>query len=165
MLIEHLYMPLLSILGTEGDMILTLPLPRGHDGGQNLPESMWSETSLRMSPGSPSMLKQTVSWLKGKSTTKWGSPSTATAGKNSEKKKEKTFIGCFPCVSTLFSFLVNYLFNPVTHPQCLNEEDDGEVNWLIKVMQLVWVKWVFELRSPVFKDNTPFTTLQSNIDN
>lgn len=66
----------------------TSPLPRGRDAGRNLPEPSWSETSLRMSPGCPSMLKQTVSPLAGKSTTKWGSPSAAGAGRAGEEEKE-----------------------------------------------------------------------------
>lgn len=78
-LTEHLWgAPYRHIrLWNRGDMTSTCLLHRGHNRGQNLPESAWSETSLRMSPGCPSMLKQTVSLLEGKSTTKWGSPSAA----------------------------------------------------------------------------------------
>lgn len=65
----------------------TSPVPRGRDVRRNLPEPAWSETSLRMSPGCPSTLKQTVSPLVGKSTTKWGSPSAASAGRAGEGEK------------------------------------------------------------------------------
>lgn len=120
---------------TENEMPHPQTLPRYHKGKEYLPESRWSETNRRMSPGSPSMLKQTVSLLKGKSTTKWGSPST-TGSKRKRKEKNMFWI------NTTLCYQMDHFFNHNQNAErivfsVLNKENTQKCNNARKVMQLV----------------------------
>lgn len=127
---------------------------------QNSPEPAWSETSLRMCPGSPSMLKQTVRLLKGKSTTKWGSPSAPGQGKNGRKRKKRHLLGTFLCKHFLSYFLLCCWLNPVGGRSSVSTQEDAwemSVQWLYRCLWKVNI-W---MQVPKFKSNAPVTTLQS----